>query len=475
MAFDLDSDGDLDLVAASNEGFSNGSIILIENLDAGTVGTAVEISPRFGDLRALDLADINGDGRVDAIVGDATGNRIVACMGQPGSLFAAPIDLFTTNDDPVGVVARDFDGDGDIDVAVAEEGFQTNSLVYFANDGTGAFPVRSVLTTVLGNPTDLKAADLDGDGQVDLVSTSFNDDKLAAYRNIGGGNFDSQLIVSSSVDGAIQVAIGDLDGDGLLDLSCASFNDGGVRWFKNTGGFSFSGQPTLDSSAASVRSVTLGDIDRDGDLDVAAVAQGTDGVRWYENVGFGFFSAPKLVSGSVATLGNRGVVIVDIDQDSDGDILFSEASFNLNVTEIANTYCTSNPNSTMEVGDIFATGSSVVAVNELTLHARDLPLNSFGYFLTSRTQGCVDMPGGSQGKLCLGGAVGRYSAPGQIQFSAGVQAFALTIDQSQTPDPAIGLIAIQPGESWNFQAWYRDQVGGAPTSNFTNALSLNFQ
>ena len=48
----------------------------------------------------------------------------------------------------------------------------------------------------------------------------------------------------------------------------------------------------------------------------------------------------------------------------------------------------------------------------------------------------------------------------------------LSIDLSAMPmNPPT---AVQPGETWNFQAWYRDQVGGQPTSNFTDAVRIQY-
>jgi len=115
----------------------------------------------------------------------------------------------------------------------------------------------------------------------------------------------------------------------------------------------------------------------------------------------------------------------------------------------------------------------VVAANAFTLRASDLSLNSFGFFLTSRTQGFVMNPGGSAGNLCLAGAIGRYVGPCQIKNSGTSGAFELTINLTATPTPT-GLVQIQPGETWNFQTWHRDAVGGAATSNFTRGRSVQF-
>jgi hypothetical protein len=120
------------------------------------------------------------------------------------------------------------------------------------------------------------------------------------------------------------------------------------------------------------------------------------------------------------------------------------------------------------------TGSAVVANNNLTLTASSLPNNAFGYFLTSMTQGLVPQPGGSLGVLCLGGNIGRYVGPGQIQNSGGTGAISLLLDLTQTPTPT-GPVAVAVGQTWNFQAWHRDSVGGAAVSNFTDGLQVTFQ
>ena len=131
-------------------------------------------------------------------------------------------------------------------------------------------------------------------------------------------------------------------------------------------------------------------------------------------------------------------------------------------------------NSAGTSGAMVASGSTSAAANSLTIGAQDLPNNSFGFFLASRTQGMVAGPGGSQGTLCLGGAIGRYVGPGQIVNSGSTGEITLAIDLTQTPQPT-GLVSVQPGETWNFQAWYRDAIGGSATSNFTDGLSITFQ
>ena len=91
-----------------------------------------------------------------------------------------------------------------------------------------------------------------------------------------------------------------------------------------------------------------------------------------------------------------------------------------------------------------------------------------------QTQGFVAGPGGSQGNLCLGGAIGRYVGPGQIQNSGAAGMISLPIDNQQVPQPT-GFTTITSGQTWNFQLWNRDAVGGSATSNFTDGYEITFQ
>ena len=130
------------------------------------------------------------------------------------------------------------------------------------------------------------------------------------------------------------------------------------------------------------------------------------------------------------------------------------------------------PNSTGNSGTISATGSDSVAANNVTLTGSDLPNNATAFFLTSMTQDFVMNPGGSDGNLCLGGAIGRYVGPGQIQNSGAMGEVSLVLDLTMVPQPT-GFVSVMPGDTWNFTCWFRDANPG-PTSNFTDGLSIVF-
>ncbi len=105
-----------------------------------------------------------------------------------------------------------------------------------------------------------------------------------------------------------------------------------------------------------------------------------------------------------------------------------------------------------------------VAQGYAILTANQVPDGEFGYFLTSQTQGFF-MPPGSDGFICLGGNIGRYN--GNVGQGP---SFTLQIDLTSMPvNPPV---AVQPGDTYGFQAWYRD-LGS--TNNFTDAVSVTFQ
>lgn len=137
------------------------------------------------------------------------------------------------------------------------------------------------------------------------------------------------------------------------------------------------------------------------------------------------------------------------------------------------TYCSpAIDNSTGWPGRIHASGTSEVNANHVLLTAEQLPPNMFGYFLASQSQGFVPAFAGSQGNLCLGGFVGRFNEGTQIYNSAEYGAACLELDLATIPLPQ-GHVAVQPGETWHFQSWYRDRNPGH-TSNLTDAVTVTF-
>jgi len=132
------------------------------------------------------------------------------------------------------------------------------------------------------------------------------------------------------------------------------------------------------------------------------------------------------------------------------------------------------PNSTGAAAFMRANGSAAVANNDLALAASNLPPFTAVMFLASPQQGSWPNPGGSLGTLCLGGAIGR-AVGGRVFTSTPTGTASTYVDLTAMPTPILVPVPVQPGDTYHFQAWYRDSSGGAANSNFTDAISVQFQ
>jgi len=132
---------------------------------------------------------------------------------------------------------------------------------------------------------------------------------------------------------------------------------------------------------------------------------------------------------------------------------------------IGNIYCFSNPNSLFFIPVISCIGSEDISDNDVTFDVSLLPSNQFGYFLLSDSQAFVANFGGSDGNLCLGSPLLRFA--GDVLNSGAGGMVTFSPDLTDLP----GNTTFNPGETWNWQLWYRD--GG--TSNTTDAIEITFQ
>lgn len=129
-------------------------------------------------------------------------------------------------------------------------------------------------------------------------------------------------------------------------------------------------------------------------------------------------------------------------------------------------------NSTGVPATLRGQGSEALVDNDVTLIAESLPTQSLGYFLVSPTAANVPNAGGSSGTLCLGLPVGRYA--GNVLNSGSMGTYQMAVDLASIPQPT-GSVAATVGQTWRFQAWYRDSFLSIPTSNFTPGLALTIQ
>lgn len=155
----------------------------------------------------------------------------------------------------------------------------------------------------------------------------------------------------------------------------------------------------------------------------------------------------------------------NVDFDGDGTLDVCESP--------ATVYCESSiPNSRGLIGQAFALGSTQVADNDFDLYADSLPFQVFGFWFAAQAQASIPGFAGSEGTLCLGAPIVRFNVAPYSIFTTDNQGRTM-LELDLTTIPQVG--AIQAGQSWNFQAWYRDFNNGMLTSNTTQALNVTFQ
>ncbi len=271
--------------------------------------------------RAIVSADFDLDGDLDAAVASrgpagapGSGGRVAVLLNAAGRL--AGESIHTVGDDPLAIVAGDFNSDGAPDLATADGSSNTVSILL--NDGAGGF--GNATSIAAGNlPSALVAFDVDGDGDTDLAGTVFGGHRVFVMVNDGMGQFTQGSLIdlpspASGAAGPIALTAFDVEGDGDLDLAVANFRSDRVAVLTNTGGV-FAVTQGLKVGARPL-SIVSADFDGDGDDDLA-VAESADGlVAIIENDG------GVLKGHSRHALGGQpgGLVAGDLDGDGDADI-----------------------------------------------------------------------------------------------------------------------------------------------------------
>ncbi len=280
---DWDGDGDLDLAMAA------GSTNYVFENEAGTL----QLNPGSGlgwqnsqadNASSVDWGDWDGDGDLDLAIGDYyVGSQVYENEG--GTLQLDPDNGLGWQSDAaeftvwtLDVEWGDWDGDGDLDLALAND-LRNGAWVYEntgddleldPNNGKGWQTAEALLSYGLA------WGDVDNDGDLDLAVSNDQGGNLV-YLNDGGGlRFEPDAGFGQIVDGGsniFDVDLGDWDGDGDLDLAMAQRGGPNIVQENVNGTFIYSSTGNLgwqSSEISNTASIAWGDWDNDGDLDLAA-------------------------------------------------------------------------------------------------------------------------------------------------------------------------------------------------------------
>ncbi len=245
----------------------------IDFLEKIPIGDGPGDSPPW--ITHLVVVDLDEDGLQDVVLTDATLNQVRWIrQGPPGTFQERQAGSVVIA--PAHVTPADLDRDGDLDLLVAEMGqvmpsnAKIGSVTVLENQGDETFANRVLLENV-ARVTDVQPGDFDADGDVDLAVGQFgyDDGEIQWLRNLGGFRFESRKLVS--LPGTIHVPVADMDGDGDLDITAViSQTWEQVYVFENDGAGNFTSHVAYGATNEDFGSsgISLVDLDRDSDLDV---------------------------------------------------------------------------------------------------------------------------------------------------------------------------------------------------------------
>ena len=229
----------------------------------------------FAAATPMAVVDINGDGEPDIVAITNSGAVPVLLGNGDGSFMdARSIVQATPADTADAGVAADFNGDGKLDLAVAEQYYPNGQVSVELGKGDGTFgqPIVSALTTNATNPNLMLAADFNGDGKTDLVVEDNNSNGFQVLLGRGDGSFATPVDTPLSYS-MLSFATGDFNKDGKADLVITTSNSSpAMNIYLSNGDGTFS--PGMSYVVYPNSYVAVADVNGDGNLDLIVVAPG---------------------------------------------------------------------------------------------------------------------------------------------------------------------------------------------------------
>ncbi len=385
---DLNGDGKPDLVVADSD--SDNVSVLLNSTIPGT-GTAIfAVQGTFATgmgPASVAVGDLSGDGRPDLAVANQFSGTVSVLLNT--TVLSAVAPTFptaaspATGIGPISVAIGDLNCDGRPDLAVANYGSDTVSLILNTTApgaATPTFAAQQAFATESG-PSTVVIGDLNGDDRPDLAVANISSDTVSVLLNTTAAGAATptfamqQTFATGGFPGS--VAVGDLNGDGRPDLAVANSSSATVSVLLNTtapgaGTPTFAAQQTF-GTGPNPSSVAIGDLNGDGRPDLAVANEGSDAASVLINTTAPGAASPTFAAQQTfATGANPSTVAIgDLNGDGRPDLAVANAS-SFTVSVLLNTTAPGATTPTFAAHQTFATGNSPgsVAIGDLNADGR---------------------------------------------------------------------------------------------------------